>query len=126
MNFLEDLPPSCPPAECECKELSGVYRLLKGAAPVADDWLSHMQLGKVCPTQVDPCRWASLSLQASKVAVKKLCKLPNFRGVTHAAKLDIPETAGVFLTNRNHHDFWQDRAANMNEYVCDIVEVGNG
>ena len=126
MEFSEDLPASCPPADCECDELTGVYRLLKGANSVAEDWLSQMQLGKVCPKKVDPCRWASLSLQANKVAVRKLCKLPNFRGATHAAVLDIPYTAGVFLTNRSHHDFWKNRAANMNDFVSQIIEVGNG
>ena len=126
MEFHDDLPNSCPPSDCSCDDLDGVYRLLKGQEPIDDDWLSHMQLGKVCPTTVDPCRWASLSLQGSKVAVKKLQKLPNFRSATHAAKLDIPGSAGVFLTSRNHHDFWQVKAANMNDFVSEVIEVGNG
>lgn len=126
MEFYEDLPPSCPPTDCSCEELEGVYRVLRSRQPTDYDWLSHLRRGLSCPVSVDACRWASLSLQANRVAVKKLLKLPNFRSATHAAILDIPPEAGVFKTNRSHHDFWQNRAANLNDFVVEVVDVKGG
>jgi hypothetical protein len=65
-------------------------------------------------------------LVVNQAAVSKLLKLPNFRNATHAAVLSIPAAAGVHKTSRNHHDFWHHRAANMTDFVSNIVEVAHG
>lgn len=123
MEFDDDLPAQCPPSDHSVADLDQVYRVLVGNQASAQDWFSYKRLGKVCPRNVDSCRWASLSLQANLPAVEKLLKLPNFRMATHAAILDLPASAGAHKLKGNHYDFWQSQAANMNEYVIKIEMV---
>lgn len=126
MKFDDDLPSQCPPSDHTVAELEMVYRVLRGPKACDADWLSYMQLGKVGPKKVDPCRLASLSLQANLPAVQKLLKLPNFRSATHAAILAIPATAGVHKLKGSHYDFWKAQAANMNDCVIKIEMVQSG
>ena len=123
MKFFDDLPDQCPPMDHMTSELENVYRMLRGIQPTETDWLSYARLGKTCAAGVSECRWASLSLLASRPAVEKLLKLPNFKRSTHAALLTIPANSGGHVSKKNHIDFWQDIAANMNTFVTAIEQV---
>lgn len=126
MTFDDDLPDQCPPPDREMGELQQAYRVLEGSTPCANDWFSHMKRGKACPKGVDPCRWASISLQENIPAVQKLLKLPNFRSATHVAVLTIPDGVGAYKKIKNHLDFWKVQAANMDDFVIGTEVVRNG
>jgi ribosomal protein S16 len=114
------LPPTCPPQSHETHQIGPVYRILVGAVPEENDWKSHERLGKVRPVKVDPCRWASLSLQRQ---IWVAASLPNFKDRTHAAELDIPAGIGAHVTKKDHVDFWCSEGRCVSQFVKRIIEI---
>ena len=65
----------------------------------------HVKAKIPCPPDVDPCRAASCSLMASRVAAEKLLKLPRYRKGSVAC-LHIPKGSGKARKKKQHIDFW--------------------
>lgn len=118
MPFHGDLPDDCPPDEVEDGELTGVFRVLAGGAPVAYDWLTHAERNEQpCPAGVSLCRWWSLSLTRN---LEKSKKLPNFRNATHAAELRIPAGSGVHKSKKHHVDYWRLESVDLATLVVNV------
>ncbi|MDJ0978106.1 MAG: hypothetical protein QNI87_06195 [Erythrobacter sp.] len=119
MNF-SNLPPACPPEKHETNALQGVYRVLVGEEPIAYDWQTHLERGKVMPRGMDPCKWASLSLFNDTSVVRRY---KNLQDCTHAAKLDIPAGSGAHQGKEKHIHFWANDNTDVTTCVVQIVEL---
>jgi len=105
-KFMEALPPACPPEDAVLRVYEQVWRFVRTNPPSDKDFQSYAGLGKRPPPEMDPCRWASCSLFASKrTAYLFLPKLRNrFRFL---ARLQITDKCGYTKLTRAHIDFWR-------------------
>ena len=120
IEFMEKLPPQCPPADAEDRELDSIYRYVASKEVDLDAFKSHAALGKPCPIGVEPCRWASCSL---KPHTNVLTKLPALKDLKWAAKLKIPKGAGRSKMTKNHVDFWCTKGFDLTTAVLEVVKV---
>lgn len=120
MNFAEELPDSCPPADAEDRELENVYRLASNSTPSVNDFASHAALGKTPPKSLgDPCRWASCSLTTDPAKLKKLSKLKH----RFAVRLKIPSGSGLSKSRQIHIDFWRASGFDPLAAIEDIEDL---
>lgn len=120
MKFCNFLPEDCPPKGVDGVSLSNVYRILASNQPVIYDWLTHTERGAPKPDGVCACRWGSLSLTTDLAKSKKW---PSLRQATHAAKLEIPENAGVHMTKKHKIDFWRDENIDVSTFVTSVDPI---
>ncbi len=116
MSFCEPLPPSCPPASAQDKELEGFIRLVENDVPVEQDFWSHAKLGRQRPPEVDECSWASCSLISQGKAIT-LLKNPRHAN-KKAISVHLKKGHGVWLADKpNHVHFWRYSHVSLEEIV---------
>jgi hypothetical protein len=104
-EYMEDLPPSCPPDTAVLKAYDGVWRYVTSNPPVPSDFQS-LASAKDAPPTVDPCRWASCSVFLTKDAAYQ--KLPKMRArYKFLAKITITAKCGFTSRQKLHIDFWR-------------------
>ena len=120
--MFSGLPPSCPPEPRDSSALSGVYRVLQGAAPVDWDWLSLRDRGVPLPFGGDSCKYAGLSLFRNPKAARKL---QNLKHLTHAARMEFPEGTGAHTggSKGNHVTIWIADGKSCADCVAEVVEI---
>lgn len=114
MQFRENLPEQCPPAEARCPK-SGelVYRLGHNSNGYSDDdFLSHWQLnpGKhgSYSTRPGECQAKSLSIFLKEADVIQARKLPTLKRMQSILRIKLDPTDGQLMqTSRpSHHSLW--------------------
>lgn len=106
MQFLEDLPPECPPKEAQDGDVGIAYRAIVDETPTTDDFKSYAALGR-SSSSVDSCRFASCSLYTCKDKAKNIFSLPKKRHeFKYLATLEIKRGAGLALMRKKHVDLW--------------------
>lgn len=108
MEFLENLPPHCPPNEAVDVSFAEVWRVVAGPSPTVGDFMSNAHKGwPKRPTDTD-CEHASCSFFTNKDLVRSLAKrMPKLRyPEPHVSTLTIPEGAGMSLAGGPHVHLW--------------------
>lgn len=104
-QYMEDLPPSCPPASAALKDYAEAWRFVTSNPPIPSDFQSWAAVKEPPPT-VDPCRWASCSLFRTKDAA--YAKLPKMRArYGYLARISISVKCGFTDCQKLHIDFWR-------------------
>jgi hypothetical protein len=118
-EFMEELPPCCPPDTAVLKGYAEAWRFVTSNTPVASDFRSGAAI-KAAPPNVDPCRWASCSIFTTKdAAIATITKLPKLRArFGFLAKISITEKCGFTDLQGFHIDFWRFKT-----YVPNVLEV---
>lgn len=128
MPYAETLPTDCvcPPVDAEDGGLEEVYRLTSNNPPLGIDFDSKAATGIPCPSDKDPCNWASCSL------FKKAKSLRSYNRLRHEkpylAKLTIPAGSGKFKIGegkRGHVDFWRYYHVCLSRLVVSVEGPGN-
>lgn len=115
-EFLEALPPQCPPQNAVPLNGDTFIRLAKQDQPTLDCFLSHAARGLPVKGDVDPCRHASCSLfehdeEGDQLRAMRL--LPRFKNFTYAFLLKLGPEAGLALTgSKKHVDLWMFKGFN--------------
>lgn len=121
-SYKEPLPPGCPPPAATEQEIPKLIRFVRSNPPTEDDFRSHAALGKQCPKQVCPCRWASCSFFDS--IRKELLKLPRFRNFSHAAVIRVSTADGKVVAGaQGHYDVWAYTHWDILGAVYDVVDL---
>lgn len=127
MQFLEDLPDQCPPAEAVDSSFSMVYRIVYNNPVSVDDFLSRAAKGQPTPGGVSDCRNASCSLFSHLIKMRAQAKLPKFRGngTPRIAYLNIQQGAGLAVENpkTQHIDFWGFKSFDPTSAVIKVEDV---
>jgi hypothetical protein len=108
MNYRESLPEDCPPESAdEITEARLVYRLVKGAPPTLNDFLSQRALKPGAKFSVSECQARGLSVFTQKTDCVNLLKLPHLRS-NQVALVRLEQGAGrLQQTGRpSHHTWW--------------------
>ena len=119
LDFAEQLPEQCPPADASDVELEEVYRLVRSKNVDIEVFKSHAALGKVPPKGMDLCRWSSCSLLLDG----KRSKLPALKDCDWAARLVVPKGAGMSKQKKNHVDFWCGKHFSLEGAVVEVVRL---
>lgn len=124
MQYKEELPAQCPPAEALDGEILEAYRVVYSSPPVAHDFLSKSALGNDLLPGMDPCCFASCSLNESVQNVVRIAQLPKPREKgALVAKISIPAGAGRWVKNkRKHIDFWMYEGYDPTSSFVEMVE----
>ena len=95
--YRERLPPDCPPADAVALSRQTVLRLVPNEAVCLDDFKSQAALGRICPRNCDPCRWAGCSVYTENARPEKLAylaKLPTLSNMRFVAHVQVNEVSG--------------------------------
>lgn len=112
MNWFEDLPSQCPPADAI--PVNGVfYRIAKGLPTESDDYFSQRMLQ---PTKgfvgegIDECIVRSVSLFQSPNEARKRLLLPKFRN-QHIVVVELIPADGVIKKTFGpyHYSWWRTK-----------------
>lgn len=131
MNFLEPLPESCPPDSASSLSNGTAIRLLKNNSPKIQDFKSYSSLGKGCPKNMDPCKWASCSMfiaendNAAYDQAAALVCLPKLKRFSFAAFVSISPRIGVAEvgSHSKHADYWLASDFDPAESVTKVVQL---
>lgn len=118
MEWFEDLPKYCPPADV--KECNGdYYRIANGNPATSSDFFSQrrMQPDKVFKGNgVDECIARAISLFKDKEDAQKRLKLPKFRHSVIAVVRLEPKDGVMKKTFRDsHYSWWRSTDFNANQ-----------
>jgi len=122
LEFKENLPEQCPPADASEAALESVCRFLFFSPPDAiENYASHIELGK--PTGSAPeCKARSCSLFKMSNAAKQAKKIGIFKN-RKIAVLNIPEGCGAHSNGKNGHiDFWQARNFSPSTAIVNVYD----
>lgn len=116
------LPKNCPPDPRDTSALDDVYRVLQGSAPEDFDWKSHHERDEKFPKGACWCRFQGLSLFRDPTVAKKL---KNLQHLTHAAKMEFPDSVGAHTgaSKSNHITFWIADGHDCSSYVNSVVTM---
>jgi hypothetical protein len=104
-QWMEVLPPSCPPGSAELKAYAEAWRYVTSDPPNPSDFQSQAATKEPPPT-VDPCRWAACSLFLTRDAAYK--RLPKMRArYGYLAKVAISDKCGFTEAQKLHISFWR-------------------
>jgi hypothetical protein len=117
LEFIEKLPPFCPPSVAKDCISDFVFRAIKGTTPTMADFRSHKALGKHQPIDIDDCRWASCSFFLSEASIRRLKKFRNLK----VAKLKIPSQVGLSVQRNDHIDFWIFKGVDLSKFVVEVL-----
>lgn len=111
MRYNEELPEQCPPSDCRPEGDYVLYRMCKNSPPNDWDFTSWRSRNpdRNRPPGVTECRARSLSTQDDLNKLKKLKKLPRFKGKTlYWAELSLTASDGPSkqTTDRRSHFSW--------------------
>jgi hypothetical protein len=114
MDFCEELPPQCPPAEACDVAIQEAWRVVEGPALKPEDFYSHARK-KIPKRPIDTdCDHASCSLFTSRDKIADLAsRMPKARySNPHISKMKIPAGAGMSIENKRtfHVHFWMYKA----------------
>jgi hypothetical protein len=127
MDWLENLPPGCPPDEASDTEIEGVYRVVTCADPTMEDFKSHAALNMPIRPLCTPCDWSSCSLFMSRdKAIDIAGKLPKARFTEpHLALLNISLGDGKSIINHrtSHVHFWASKQFDPEPAIIVVEKV---
>lgn len=104
--FPDNWPPGCPPADAE-PAAGPVYRLVKNIPPLAEDFKTHHEIGKM--PKAPACLRAGLSVFRTRDDAIHQSKLHPFLGNKIASAELCPEHGKVKLTRGtmpSHTTWW--------------------
>lgn len=108
MDFLESLPPDCPPPQA--KELTSektMYRISTGRPPTTDDFRSQQQEKPHARFRLPECIVCGVSVFADEADATDKLKLPKFKGMYVARVRLTPNSGHIQKTGGlSHHTFW--------------------
>ena len=113
MDWVETLPPQCPPSDAVPPE--GVYFRAVSADCSEDDFIPYARLyPKRHYKGAMACKSRALSIYSNMEDCINATKLPALQnlGQTHIAKVTLTEKDGVVQKERNkgsHHSWWRTR-----------------
>jgi hypothetical protein len=108
MNYRENLPDNCPPAEAdEITIVREVYRLVPSNPPTLNDFRSQREEKPNTTFKVSECQARGLSVYGERADCDKTLKLPKFRK-HHICKVALNQGAGrIQQTGQpSHHTWW--------------------
>ena len=107
MNWAEELPSQCPPAEATPPENTTYFRYVESIPPCEIDFHSQRKLLPLNQFNIDECTARAVSVFSSTEKLKSLEKLPTFKG-KKLIEIVLPPESGVVIRsgNRPHHHSW--------------------
>lgn len=124
MEWFEELPQYCPPADAS-QSIGTYYRIADGNPASSADYFSQRKLqpDKVFKGQgIDECITRAVSLFKDVADAKKRLKLPKFRH-SYIARVDLePKDGMIKKTFRDSHYSWW-RSKNFDVRKAKIVEL---
>ena len=106
MEWAEDLPSQCPPAEATPPENATYYRYVASIPLSEDDFHSQRKLLPLKPFGVDECIAHAVSVFSNPEKIKSLSKLPNLRGKKLVEIVLPPDSGVVIRSGKEHHYSW--------------------
>jgi len=109
-EWVESLPPDCPPTDAEPPDNREFFRLVGTIPPTDHDFDSNRKLRPGQPLGPDECMNRACSLWNTYQQCENKRKLPTLK-MKKVVKLMLPPESGVILrTHRNsagHHSWWR-------------------
>jgi hypothetical protein len=110
-DWVEPLPPGCPPSNAYPPQDLTVFRAVKQYPPIEEDFLSHKALYPHRQYEQE-CMFRGISLTDNIDQSRRLLLLPNLqkKGMRIIVSLIIPESSGVILRgdgDPNHINWWR-------------------
>jgi hypothetical protein len=119
MEFLENLPAGCPPADAEeVASETVVFRIVGNRPPVVDDFYSQRRERPHARFTLPECLACGASVFANADTPTKNLKLPKFRG-KRVAKVKLISGSGYVKKTLSayHYTFWPFRTFDPIEVV---------
>lgn len=109
MEWAEELPTQCPPAEAVSPDNAAYYRYVDAIPLTEAGFQSHKKLFPSRAFKVGECIARSISVFSSLENVKGLTKLPGFRGKKLVEIVLPPESGLIMRTGKteNHYSWWR-------------------
>jgi hypothetical protein len=109
MEWLEKLPPNCPPDKAEVPNNDTFYRLIKNISPNIENFYSQRQLFPDRTFNVDECRARSVSIFKELIDCKGIKKLPLHKN-SYIIKILLSSESGLILktgrADESHYSWW--------------------
>ena len=118
MEWFEELPPSCPPADAtDCK--GTYYRVSHGNPAESHDFFSQRLLApdkQFHGEGINECIVRAVSIFAELNDAKNLLKLPKFKNA-NIAKLHFKEQDGKMKKTfkKSHYSWWRSKSFDVNK-----------
>lgn len=112
MEWAEELPPQCPPADAIPPENKTFYRLVSSNPPAEEDFWSQRQLKPHASFRTDECMARAVSLFSSKDSCAAVRLLPAHRGKNEVVmEILLTDGSGVVKPTfkQNHYSWWRTR-----------------
>lgn len=108
MEFMESLPPDCPPTKAEViADPRILYRIASNRPPVAEDFHSQRYEKPHSRFTVPECYACGVSVYSKPDVPTKNLKLPKFKGMHVARVTLVPDSGYIEKTFGEHHyTFW--------------------
>ena len=125
MEFLEELPELCPPAEAKESQYNPAFRVVQKNPPSLNCFDSQAKRNRPLLPEGDACKHASCSLFTDEVKIKNIAsRLPKPRfGGSLIATMNLPEYAGKSIHKKKHIDFWFYKNFNPVQAVVSVEEI---
>lgn len=109
MEWAEELPNQCPPAEAVPPDNAAYYRYVQAMPLTEGEFHSHRMLFPLKPFNASECIARSLSVFSNPENIKNLAKLPSFRG-KKLVEMILPPESGLIIRSgntENHYSWWR-------------------
>lgn len=124
MEWFEDLPKYCPPADAE-QSMGRYFRIAEGNPATSADFFSQRRLqpDKIFKGHgIDECIVRSISLFKDLDDAKKRLKLPKFRHSVVASVSLEPKDGMMKKTFRDsHYSWWRSKSFNVEQ--AKVIEI---
>jgi len=122
-EWVEDLPPLCPPGTAYVPNGKSFYRVVENKPPKDIDFFSHR---KRFPTQrfsTNECHAHAVSIFSKIKGCKRIQKLPRWKWKkTFIIKINLVKSAGVIekFGHGSHYSWWLRKGFKPEE-VCEFI-----
>lgn len=109
IEWAEDLPAHCPPADAVAPENDLFYRLVNNVPPVDRDFWSHRKLNPSKKFNTSECIARSCSLISDLERCFQVAKLPTQQNKRIVQLILPPQSGRIKKTGRNfsHYSWWR-------------------
>lgn len=118
MEWFEELPQYCPPADAT-PSIGEYYRITNGNPAHSDDFFSQRKLqpGKIFKGQgIDECITCAVSVFKDYADARKRLKLPKFRQSVIAKVIFEPKDGMMKKTfSDSHYSWWRSKNFNVDQ-----------
>lgn len=125
VEYLEELPSSCPPTGCGPLAPQIVLRLVENDPPILKDFLSYAANGDPIKGDISPCEHASCStFLNNRRGIMSIVRLPGLKAKKFVAGVKVDQNSGAaeINTHSGHVHLWFYKAFDPVNAVVTVVQ----